>query len=77
MFTETRPLVGYLRISCAASAYESAYIGRHDFPKGLGEFLPGPDQHGRKKIVEFVYYDDIDPHAPDTGIVHFAGNQLS
>jgi len=47
----------------AASAFQSAYIGRHDFPKGPGEFLLGPDQRGRKKIVGFAYYDDIDPHA--------------
>lgn len=41
-----------------------------------GAFLLGRDMGGSKRIVEFVYYDDIDPHALDTGIVHFAGNKL-
>jgi hypothetical protein len=41
-----------------------------------GAFLLGHDQRGRKRIVEFVFYDDIDPHALDTGIVKFAGNKL-
>lgn len=41
-----------------------------------GAFLLGRDEDGRKRIIEFVFYDDIDPHALDTGIVHFAGNKL-
>jgi hypothetical protein len=41
-----------------------------------GAFLLGHDDEGRKRIVEFVFYDDVDPHALDTGIVHFAGNKL-
>ena len=41
-----------------------------------GAFLLGHDKGSRKEIVEFVYYDDIDPHALDTGIVRFAGHHL-
>jgi len=41
-----------------------------------GAFLLGYDQGKRKRIVEFVFYDDIDPHALDTGIVHFSGIKL-
>lgn len=42
-----------------------------------GAFLLGKDaEDGGKQILEFVYYDDIDPHALDTGIVHFAGAKL-
>jgi hypothetical protein len=41
-----------------------------------GAFLLGHDLSGRKRILEFVFYDDIDPHALDTGIVKFAGNKL-
>ncbi len=41
-----------------------------------GAFLLGREVDGQKEIVEFVYYDDIDPHSLDTGIVHFAGNKL-
>jgi hypothetical protein len=41
-----------------------------------GAFLLGLDRGRQKEIIEFVYYDDIDPHALDTGIVKFAGNRL-
>jgi hypothetical protein len=41
-----------------------------------GAFLLGRDEGDRKRIVEFVFYDDIDPRSLDTGIVHFAGNKL-
>jgi hypothetical protein len=41
-----------------------------------GAFLLGCDQGGLKRIIEFVFYDDIDPRALDTGIVKFAGNKL-
>jgi hypothetical protein len=41
-----------------------------------GAFLLGHENGGRRHIVEFVYYDDIDPHSLDTGIVKFAGNKL-
>jgi hypothetical protein len=41
-----------------------------------GAFLLGPEKDGHRHIVEFVYYDDIDPHSLDTGIVHFNGNNL-
>jgi hypothetical protein len=41
-----------------------------------GAFLLGDDKCGCKRILEFVYYDDIDPHSLDSGIVHFAGSRL-
>lgn len=42
-----------------------------------GAFLLGKEEaNGTKRIMEFVFYDDIDPHALDSGIVHFAGNKL-
>jgi hypothetical protein len=41
-----------------------------------GAFLLGLDQNGHRQILEFVFYDDIDPHALETGIVHFHGNKL-
>lgn len=41
-----------------------------------GAFLLGQEANGTKRIVDFVFYDDIDPHSLDTGIVHFAGNKL-
>lgn len=41
-----------------------------------GAFLLGEDKGEHKQILEFVFYDDVDPHALDTGIVRFAGNKL-
>ena len=41
-----------------------------------GAFLLGRDEGGTKRILEFVYYDDIDPNALKSGIVHFAGAKL-
>jgi hypothetical protein len=42
-----------------------------------GAFLIGEaPPKGPKIIRAFVYYDDLDPHAFDSGIVHFNGNKL-
>jgi hypothetical protein len=41
-----------------------------------GAFLLGEDKGEGKRILEFVFYDDIDPHSLDTGIVHFSGSRL-
>jgi hypothetical protein len=41
-----------------------------------GAFLLGHDKNDHRRIVEFVFYDDIDPQSLDTGIVHFHGNKL-
>ena len=41
-----------------------------------GAFLLGHDRGKLKEVMEFVFYDDIDPHALDTGIVHFSGIKL-
>ena len=43
-----------------------------------GAFLIGeaPNDDRPKVIREFVFYDDIDPHALDTGIVKFDGNKF-
>jgi hypothetical protein len=40
-----------------------------------GAFLLGR-KASRRKIEEFVYYDDIDPHALDTGMVVIDGRKL-
>ncbi|HWI25767.1 MAG TPA: hypothetical protein VN668_02275 [Stellaceae bacterium] len=43
-----------------------------------GAFLLGHSPAGGpSRIHEFAFYDDIDPHALDTGIVKFAGARLS
>lgn len=38
-----------------------------------GAFLLGYERENRKRIVDFILYDDLDPHSLDTGIVHFNG----
>lgn len=42
-----------------------------------GAFLLGRDEGGTKRILEFVFYDDIDPNALKSGIVHFSGNKFT
>lgn len=38
-----------------------------------GAFLLGQRVEGRARVVDFVLYDDLDPHCLDTGIVQFDG----
>jgi proteasome lid subunit RPN8/RPN11 len=42
-----------------------------------GAFLLGHERAGRREIAEFAYYDDLDPHCLDTGIVRFRGSAFS
>ena len=46
--------------------------GRHA-TRESGAFLLGIRQDSRVRITDFVLYDDLDPHALDTGIVRFNG----
>jgi proteasome lid subunit RPN8/RPN11 len=41
-----------------------------------GAFLLGHRTNGRARIVDFVLYDDLDPHSLDTGIVRFDGRHF-
>lgn len=41
-----------------------------------GAFLLGVDGGLTRSIRRFVFYDDVDPHALDLGIVHFNGNKF-
>lgn len=41
-----------------------------------GAFLVGKTRAGRRHVVDFVLYDDLDPHCLDTGIVHFNGQHF-
>ena len=42
-----------------------------------GAFLLGrADKRGRRRIVDYVLYDDLDPHALDIGIVHLDGTHF-
>lgn len=42
-----------------------------------GAFLLGVDDGKTKHILEFAFYDDLDPHALDLGYVHFSGTSYS
>lgn len=68
------------RISCDAAIWATGIreLERRTLnsTRESGAFLLGLDQNGHKRILEFVFYDDIDIHALDTGIVHFHGNKL-
>lgn len=41
-----------------------------------GAFLLGHRRDGRARIVDFVLYDDLDPHCLDTGIMRFDGRHF-
>ncbi len=40
-----------------------------------GAFLLGKKEAKTRRILRFVYYDDLDPHCFDRGIVEFDGGQ--
>jgi hypothetical protein len=50
--------------------------GRHS-SRESGAFLLGRRAYGSARIVDFVLYDDLDPHALDSGIVRFNGRYFS
>lgn len=49
----------------------------HQRSRESGAFLLGYELEGRKRIVDYVLYDDLDPRSLDTGIVHFNGRYFS
>jgi hypothetical protein len=48
------------------------YASRESGAFLLGRFEPG----GAARIVDFVLYDDLDPHSLDTGIIRFDGKHF-
>ncbi len=64
------------RLSCPAKLWREGLEelrrrghGRHE----SGAFLLGCKNNGKRCVRRFVYYDDLDPHCLDTGIVVFDG----
>jgi hypothetical protein len=49
--------------------------GRH-YSRESGAFLLGRRSGNRVRILQFVLYDDLDPHCLDTGIVRFDGRHF-
>jgi len=47
-----------------------------DCSRESGAFLLGTKDNARATIVDFVLYDDLDPHALDSGIVRFDGRHF-
>jgi len=69
------------RISCSAAIWDEgvAELGRRTLGQSResGAFLLGERQEiGCHRVFEFAFYDDIDPHSLDTGIVHFHGDRF-
>lgn len=72
-------LLGWLfgpppRLRCSSDVWNAgvAELARrtNGCSRESGAYLLGTDaSNGSKRILEFVYYDDVDPHALDTGIV--------
>ncbi|MES0069367.1 hypothetical protein NKJ73_26705 [Mesorhizobium sp. M0074] len=69
------------RIICDTAVWMdgAAELGRRTLGRRResGAFLIGEASESGPKIIRaFIYYDDIDEHALDTGIVKFNGNKL-
>jgi proteasome lid subunit RPN8/RPN11 len=45
-------------------------MGRHE----SGAFLLGNREGAKRKVNHFIYYDDLDPHCLDSGIVRIDGS---
>jgi proteasome lid subunit RPN8/RPN11 len=65
------------QLACSASLWRRGLAelkhrgkGRHE----SGAFLLGRQQSNRRTVHRFVYYDDLDPHCLDSGIVILEGS---
>jgi hypothetical protein len=66
-------------LSCSWPVWLRLMLGlrqRGRFVRESGAFLLGVEENGRRRITDFALYDDIDPHALDTGIVHLDGRHF-
>ncbi len=65
------------RLSCSRAIWAQAIrelIRRGEGRRESGAFLLGRVASGRREVARFVYYDDLDPHCLDHGIVTFDGS---
>lgn len=59
------------RISCGRRRWRSILLEldrRGERRHEAGAFLLGREVGGRREVVDAVYYDELDPHAYDTGV---------
>jgi proteasome lid subunit RPN8/RPN11 len=64
------------RLACSRALWRAGLRELHHRGEGShesGAFLLGSEHNGRRTVSRFVYYDDLDPHCLDTGIVVFDG----
>jgi proteasome lid subunit RPN8/RPN11 len=64
------------RLSCPSKLWRAGLIELRTRTEGhheSGAFLLGRCDGDQRVITRFVYYDDLDPHSLDTGIVVFDG----
>jgi hypothetical protein len=63
---------------CAQSLWKTGTSELHNRTRGVkesGAFLLGKKEEKNRRITRFVYYDDLDPHCFDKGIVEFDGGK--
>lgn len=63
-------------LSCSSHVWKEGVDELRRRTEGIhesGAFLLGRETKGHREIVRFEYYDDLDPHSLDTGIVIFDG----
>jgi hypothetical protein len=68
------------RISCSWFVWRRLVVGLRKRGRGRtresGAFLLGYRNGSVARIVDFILYDDLDPHSLDTGIVRFDGRHF-
>lgn len=68
--------VNSTRLTCPATVWHAGVAELRRRTEGYhesGAFLLGVRDGDVRRIVRFVYYDDLDPHSLDSGIVIFDG----
>src|SRR5689334_15627140 len=65
------------KISCSTKLWNEGLLELRRRTEGFhesGAFLLGLEDGTRRRITRFAYYDDLDPHSLETGIVVFDGS---
>ncbi len=65
------------KLSCSFNLWKMGLQELKRRGQGRGEsgaFLLGYEEHGRRHIRQFVFYDDLDAHCLDRGFIDFDGS---